>query len=57
LQHSIDKRYRIRTAHSTILRFKQEISSPVAFVEKIKALKTRTFGTCTIDELELVSND
>jgi 2'-5' RNA ligase len=57
LQHSIDKRYRIRTVHSTVLRFKQEISALSAFVEKIKALKTRKFGTCTIDELEFVAND
>ena len=57
LQHSIDKRYRIHTAHSTILRFKQEISAPSAFIEKIKALKTRAFGTCTVDELEFVAND
>jgi 2'-5' RNA ligase len=57
LQHSIDQRYAIQTAHMTVLRFSQQPAQPELFLEKIKALTSVDFGSCVIDELELVGND
>jgi 2'-5' RNA ligase len=57
LQHSIDQRYTIQTAHMTVLRFSQQPTNPELFLQKIKALTSVDFGTCLIEELELVGND
>jgi 2'-5' RNA ligase len=57
LQHSIDQRYVIQTAHMTVLRFSQQPANPELFLQKIKALASVDFGSCLIDELELVGND
>ena len=57
LQHSIDQRYAIQTAHMTVLRFSQQPANPELFLQKIKALAAVDFGTCLIEELELVGND
>jgi 2'-5' RNA ligase len=57
LQHSIDQRYAIQTAHMTVLRFSQQPANPELFLQKIKALTSVDFGTCLIEELELVGND
>jgi 2'-5' RNA ligase len=57
LQHSIDQRYAIKTAHMTVLRFTQQPANPELFLQKIKALASVDFGSCLIDELELVGND
>ncbi|MDF3126716.1 2'-5' RNA ligase family protein [Rheinheimera sp. 1928-s] len=57
LQHSIDQRYAIQTAHMTVSRFSQQPANPELFLQKIKALASVNFGTCLIDELELVGND
>lgn len=57
LQHSIDQRYAIQTAHMTVLRFTQQPANPELFLQKIKALTSVDFGSCLIDELELVGND
>lgn len=57
LQHSIDQRYAIQTAHMTVLRFTQPPAEPELFLQKIKALTSVDFGSCLIEELELVGND
>lgn len=57
LQHSIDQRYTIQTAHMTVLRFSQQPAQPELFLRKIKALTSVDFGSCVIEELELVGND
>lgn len=57
LQHSIDKRYYIQSAHITAIRFRQPFVDSHRFIEKITALKDTYFGTCRIDELELMAND
>ena len=57
LQHSIDKRYSIQTAHSTILRFKAPLSKPAIFLQKIREFRDIDFGTFEVNELELVFND
>lgn len=57
LQHSIDQRYTIQTAHMTVIRFSQQPANPGLFLQKIKALASVDFGSCLIEELELVGND
>lgn len=57
LHHTIDQRYRIETAHITALRFRKSITDPESFVDRISLFSNRSFGSCTIDRLELVEND
>lgn len=57
LQHSIDKRYSIQTAHSTIVRFRNPLLNPATFLQKVKSYQAVDFGTFEVNELELVFND
>jgi 2'-5' RNA ligase len=57
LQHSIDQRYTLQTAHMTVLRFTQQPANPALFLQKLKAFTSVDFGSCVIEELELVGND
>lgn len=57
LQNSIDKRYKIQTAHLTVIRFKEQLMQPGVFIEFLKQNREVHFGTCKIDKLELVYND
>lgn len=57
LQHSIDQRYRLKTAHLTALRFRQPLRDSEMFVDRITRLRDAGFGSCRIDSLELVAND
>ncbi|WP_428667922.1 2'-5' RNA ligase family protein [Runella sp.] len=57
LQHSIDKRYAIQTAHSTVVRFKEPLADSETFLRKAKKYKEVDFGTFEVNELELVFND
>ncbi len=57
LEQSIDKRYTIQTAHSTIFRLKGKFSNKEGFLEIVEEYKDFYFGTFTVDTLELVFND
>jgi len=57
LEQSIDKRYTIQTAHSTIIRFRNELQDKKEFLEVIKKYKNYEFGNFEVNELELVFND
>lgn len=57
LQHSIDKRYQLQTAHLTAIRFKKPFADANAFVETVSSLRNLDFGSCEINQLELVAND
>lgn len=57
LQHSIDKRYAIQTAHSTVVRFRKPFVHPDAFVQKAKSYRAVDFGIFDVTEMELVFND
>lgn len=57
LEQSLDKRYPIRTAHSTIVRFRKELDQKDAFLKKIDDYVDYDFGTFQIDKIELVYND
>lgn len=57
LKHSIDSRYPIETAHTTVMRFQQPQSDLTHFLRFISKNKTREFGTLKIGTLEFVKND
>lgn len=57
LQQSIDTRYTIQTAHSTIMRFRKEIIDKEALLETLEKHKTFDFGKFKVKNIELVHND
>lgn len=54
---NIDSRYRIATAHSTFLRFRQPLFDVPLMVEKLQTLRHYEFGTFDVDQIELVYSD
>ena len=57
LEQSMDKRYSIQTAHSTIFRLKEKFDNKEKFLEILEKYRDYYFGTFTVDSLELVFND
>lgn len=57
LQQTIDKRYQLQTSHITVVRFRESFKNPGKFINKITRLRDRNFGSCVIDQVELVGND
>ena len=57
LEQSIDKRYSIQTAHSTVVRFRRKLQNKNEFLKIIESYKNADFGSFEIKELELVFND
>lgn len=57
LQHSIDSRYRISTAHITVVRFRKNLSQPTELVRFLDKFRKHPFGSMTINQLHLVFND
>tara|TARA_R110000868_G_scaffold32076_1_gene117063 strand:+ start:9196 stop:9885 length:690 start_codon:yes stop_codon:yes gene_type:complete len=57
LENSMDKRYKIMTAHSTIVRFKSDIKKHDAFLKVIEKYRDFDFGSFDITNYELVFND
>lgn len=57
LEQSLDKRYSIQTAHSTIVRFRTELSQKVKLLEFLDENINYNFGTFKVNEFELVYND
>lgn len=57
LQQSIDSRYTIATAHSTVMRFQDKPENPRKLVEVVEKFRDFDFGEFTVDKLELVYND
>jgi len=57
LQHSMDKRYPLVTAHLTVVRFKKKLNDIASFMNCIEKYKDYNFGTSKIDTLHLVYND
>lgn len=57
LQQSIDKRYALKTAHATVVRFRQELNDVNALLLCAEKYKDHPFGSFTVDTLELVYND
>ncbi|RSK33112.1 2'-5' RNA ligase family protein [Hymenobacter metallilatus] len=57
LQQSIDTRYSIHTAHSTIIRFTQPLADAPALIARLTKYQEACIGTCEVDTVELVYND
>jgi 2'-5' RNA ligase len=57
LRHSIDGRYEIATAHSTLIRFRDELSRPREFVDLLSQFRNVEWGRQHVASLDLVFND
>jgi 2'-5' RNA ligase len=57
LENSIDKRYLLETAHSTIIRFKNQVKNPDPLLECLYKYRTQDFGITQISHLDFVFND
>ena len=57
LQQSIDKRYILQTAHSTVVRFRKPLQRKEAFLDLLECYRDVDFGTFRVEEVELVTND
>lgn len=57
LEQSIDSRYSIATAHSTVLRFQEKLQNPEKLIEVIEQFRDYDFGEFTVENLELAYND
>ncbi len=57
LEQSIDKRYAIQTAHSTIVRFRKPLTKMNEFLKILEVYHDHEFGTLQTNTLELVHND
>lgn len=57
LQQSIDSRYEISTAHSTVMRFQEELQNPKKLIEITEKFLDYDFGAFEVKNLELVYND
>lgn len=57
LEQSIDKRYAIQTAHSTVVRFRRKLHDKNELLEILERNKNSDFGSFEVKELELVFND
>lgn len=57
LQQTIDSRYTISTAHSTVMRFQAELQHPEKLMQVVEKFRDFDFGEFTVENLELVYND
>lgn len=57
LTDSIDKRYAIFTAHSTVIRYQYPLQNKDKWVELLKAHENHYFGEQLVQTMELVYND
>lgn len=57
LQQSIDSRYAISTAHSTVLRFQEKLENPQKLMQVVEKYRDYDFGEFQVENLELVYND
>lgn len=57
LDASLDGRYRLVTAHSTLLRFAAPLRDPAGFVALLETLRHRPLGRLEVGAVELVVND
>jgi 2'-5' RNA ligase len=54
---ALDQRYRLETAHTTLVRFAAPLHDPARFVDALAAARRRAFGTSLVTSLELVLGD
>lgn len=54
---TVDGRYRLETAHTTLVRFVSPLRNPARFVGALAAARAREFGCTEVDRLELTLAD
>ncbi|MBK5193559.1 MAG: mutarotase [Flavobacteriaceae bacterium] len=57
LEQTIDKRYSIKTGHSTVVRFQNKLEQENNFLEALEKYKDFDFGEFDVNWVELVFND
>jgi 2'-5' RNA ligase len=57
LEQSIDKRYSIATAHTTVMRFQNKFQNKDLFLKTIEEFRDFDFGSFELKKMDLVSND
>jgi 2'-5' RNA ligase len=57
LGDALDRRYRLETAHMTLMRFAAPLREPARFVDALAAARATEFGASAVDGLELVLGD
>ncbi|MEN2398582.1 mutarotase [Flavobacterium sp. MC2016-06] len=57
LQQSIDSRYTISTAHTTVVRFQEKLQDPEKLMQVAAKFRDFDFGEFNVENLELVYND
>ncbi|GAB2542539.1 2'-5' RNA ligase family protein [Rufibacter soli] len=57
LLQSIDQRYTLQTAHSSLIRLPKPPAHPQAFLNKLREYRRQFFGSTEIRQVELVFND
>lgn len=57
LEQSIDSRYIIASAHSTVMRFQEKFQNPKELLKIVERFRNHDFGQFTVGNLELVYND
>ena len=57
LVNTIDKRYKIDTAHCTAIRFAEKLTNNMNFIELLECFRNKDFGILDVKELHLVYND
>ncbi|MBK7105210.1 MAG: mutarotase [Ignavibacteriae bacterium] len=57
LEQSLDKRYAIQTAHSTVVRFRNEIQHKEKFLQILEKYRNHEFGKFDVEEIIFVAND
>jgi 2'-5' RNA ligase len=57
LMQTIDQRYSLQTAHSTVVRFKTKMTRIEDYIHALESYRNFDFGTSEVNVLELVYND
>ena len=57
LPQSMDSRYTITAAHSTVMRFQNKLQNPKKLIEVVEKFRNHNFGKFTVEKIELVFND
>lgn len=57
LASALEKRYKINSAHSTVMRYQQELKNIAGFVSWSERQRDRKLGVTKVGKLELVMND
>ncbi|WP_186755348.1 2'-5' RNA ligase family protein [Echinicola salinicaeni] len=57
LEQSLDKRYTLQTAHSTIMRFAKPLQQKARLIQLVNEFNKHDFGSFIVKDIEFVYND